>query len=120
MPLSLKVVESKPCVFVVALTGSLDSATYSVLEKKLTYLITEGKARVITLDMAALEFISSMGVRVVMKAKKELKAQAGTLCMMNLPPPIQKVFEIIDALPSLQVFASMAEMDAYLANMQKR
>ena len=119
MPLVIDAVESKPCMFVVSLTGSLDSGTYAALEKKVDYLIADGKAKVLTLDMAALTFISSMGVRVVLKAKRELQARDGVLCMINLPPPIQKVFEIINALPSLKVFASVEEMDAYLARMQQ-
>ena len=120
MSLALTVAETKPCMFVITLTGSLDSATYAVLEKKIGYLIAEGKARVITLDMAALAFISSMGVRVILTAKKNLRPNQGSLCMINVPPPIQKVFEIINALPSMTIFASVEEMDAYLANMQQR
>ncbi len=120
MALAIKVVESKPCMFMIALEGSLDNSTHAALEKKIAYLIDEGKARVITLDMAGLTFISSMGVRVVFTTKKLLQPGKGSLCMINLPPPIQKVFEIINALPSLTVFASVAEMDAYLAAMQRQ
>ena len=119
MPLAINVVENRPCVFTVKLDGSLDSNTYLVLEKKIDYLIKEGKARLITLDLAALAFISSMGVRVLLKAKKDLRPGGGSLAVIHVPPPIQKVFEIINALPSLQVFASVAEMDDYLARMQK-
>jgi anti-anti-sigma factor len=118
MALTVKVVENKPMVFVVSLTGSLDSTTYSSLEKKIDYLLAEGGAKVITLDLAGLEFISSMGIRVVFKARKDLAKVGGHLCLAQIPPPIQKALEIIDALPSMQIFSSIQEMDAYLAKMQ--
>ena len=38
---------------------------------------------------------------------------------MHLQPQIKKVFDILNALPSLQVFASVAELDSYLDAMQK-
>ena len=118
MALTIKVVESKPMVFVVSLAGSLDSTTYSTLEKKIDYLLAEGGAKVLTLDLAALEFISSMGIRVVFKAKKDLARKGGSFFLARIPPPIQKALEIIDALPSMKIFSSIQEMDAYLAKMQ--
>ena len=118
MALTMKVVENKPRVFVVTLAGSLDSTTYPQLESKLAYLLAEGAAKVVTLDVAGLDFISSMGIRVLFKARKELARVGGSLCLARIPPPIQKALEIVEALPSMQVFASIAEMDAYLAKMQ--
>ena len=38
---------------------------------------------------------------------------------MNLQPQIQKVFDILKAIPSLKVFASIGELDKYLDTMQK-
>jgi hypothetical protein len=37
---------------------------------------------------------------------------------INLQPQIKKVFEILNALPSLKVFASIQELDNYLDAMQ--
>lgn len=120
MALTIKVEENKPRVFVISLAGSLDSATYSALEKKIEYLMSEGEAKVLTLDLGALEFISSMGIRVVFKAKKDLARVGGSLFLARIPPPIQKALEIIAALPSMQIFSSIQEMDAYLAKMQQQ
>jgi hypothetical protein len=39
---------------------------------------------------------------------------------MDLQPQIKKVFDIIGAPPSVQIFASIAELDEYLDVMQKR
>ena len=120
MALTIKVVENKPRVFVVSLAGSLDSTSSPALETKLANLLAEGAANIVTLDLAALEFISSMGIRILFKARKDLARAGGSLCLARIPPPIQKALEIIDALPSMQIFSSIQEMDAYLAKMQGR
>ncbi len=119
MALNIKCIEPKPRAFVITLEGSLDTSTYSTLEKKIGYLIAEGGAKIITLDVGGLEFISSMGIRVVFKAKKDLAKIGGSLFMARIPPPIQKALEIIDALPSMQIFSSIQELDDYLAKMEK-
>ena len=120
MALTVSSLEKMPRVFILSPVGSLDSNTYGVLEKKVEYLLRDGQAKHITLDMAGVSYISSMGVRVVLKTQKELKQRGGIMSMMNLQPQIKKVFEIINALPSLQVFASIEELDNYLTEMQKQ
>jgi anti-anti-sigma factor len=120
MSLTVSSSEKMPRVFILYPVGSLDSNTYGVLEKKVEYLVREGQAKLITLDLAGVDYISSMGVRVVLKAQKELKQRGGSLTMMNLQPQIKKVFEIINALPSMQVFSSIQELDHYLAEMQRQ
>jgi anti-anti-sigma factor len=120
MSLTVTWVEKQPGVFVVSPFGSLDTKTHTILEKKIDYLIADNAVRVITLDMTGVEFISSMGVRVVLKSKRDLDRRGGSLLMVNLQPQIRKVFDIINALPSLQVFSSIEELDNYLAEMQRQ
>ena len=66
------------------------------------------------------DYINSMGIRVLVKAKKALKQRGGKIMFINLQPQIQKVFEILNALPSLKVFASIQELDSYLDAMQAK
>lgn len=120
MPLTVTSVEKQPGIFVVSVFGSLDTTSHQTLEKKLDYLIANGAAKVITLDMKEVEYISSMGVRVILKTKKELTRRGGSLLIAHMQPQIRRVFEIINALPSLQIFASIDELDAYLAEMQRQ
>lgn len=118
MSLKVNSTEKQPGVFVVTTQGSLNSNTYSVLENRID-LIFEGNPRLIVFDMEHLDYISSMGVRVILHTNKRIKALGGATRMMNLQPPVEKVFEIINALPQDQVFASEAEMDKYLDKIQK-
>ena len=118
--MSLKVAsrEKSPGVFIVSPEGSLDTDTYPILEEKVDLLLNTPSGTII-FDLEKLEYISSMGVRVIAKTKKSLKESGGKVVLLNLQPQIRKVFEIIKALPSEQIFSSIEEMDRYLDNMQK-
>lgn len=120
MALTIRSTEKSPGVFILYPVGRVDSNSYSILEKKVDYLMREGQAKSLTMDMAGVDYLSSMGVRVFMKAQKELKKLGGSFSMMNLQPQIKHIFEIINALPSMQVFSSIQELDAYLDEMQKQ
>ena len=118
--MSLKVTsrEKSPGVFVVSPEGSLDTNTYTILEEKVDLLLDTSPC-VIIFDLEKLDYISSMGVRVIAKAKKSLKKNEGKVVLLKLQPQIRKVFEIVKALPSDQIFGSVEELDQYLDAMQK-
>jgi anti-anti-sigma factor len=99
--------------------GSLDSNTYTDLQEHIA-AVTNSKPRVLVLDLKGLSYISSAGVRVVIAAQKAMKAAGGGFAIVNLQPQIRKVFEIIMALPSPNVFESAADLDRYLAGIQKK
>ena len=115
MPLTIEVNEAKPGTARVALTGSLDTDTAPQLDKALAALNTN----VIAFDMTNLAFISSAGLRVIFAAAKRQRAKGGQIGMSNLRPGVRKVFEIVKALPDMNVFASEKEMDDYLAKFQR-
>ncbi|MDD4938700.1 MAG: STAS domain-containing protein [Candidatus Omnitrophica bacterium] len=101
------------------LKGSLDSETYeeftSAAKKEL-----EAPKKVVLLDLEALDYISSMGVSAILEVRKLSEEQGASFMMVNIPKHIDKVFQIINALPDMKVFASIKEADAYLLEMQKR
>jgi len=66
-----------------------------------------------------LEYISSSGIRVFVIARKALHGRGGKLLLINAQPQIKKVFEIINALPSLAIFKDVEELDNYLTSMQQ-
>ena len=118
MALKIDSREEKVGVFRVSPVGSLDTNTYSQLEKTVASL-TEVNPRAIIFDFHGLEYISSAGIRVILKTKKAMKKIGGKTAFVNMQPPIQKVFDIINMLPSMKVFASVEELDAYLDKMQR-
>ncbi|MBL7151921.1 MAG: STAS domain-containing protein, partial [Candidatus Omnitrophica bacterium] len=119
MPLKVSVTEKEPAVLVIAPSGSIDSNTYRVLEDEVNKALGLSP-KVIVLDMHEVIYMSSVGVRIVFKAQKALKEKNASLTIVNLKPQIKKVFDIINAVPDLSIFASIEELDRYLDQMQKR
>jgi len=119
MSLTVTSTEQAVGVFTVCPAGSLDSNTSPILEDRLA-LIRKSNPRAILFDLKELTYISSAGVRVFVALRKAMKTTGGTMALMNLQPQIRKVFDIIQALPSLNVFESVAELDRYLAEMQRQ
>jgi anti-anti-sigma factor len=119
MSLKIDVVQVLPGYYEFALEGRLDTETYPALEKSAQELLDK-QARGIRLNMAKLNYISSMGLRVILKITKELKQRKGVFQLVNMQPQIQKVMEIAAALPKEAVFSSIQEADAYFDAMQKK
>jgi anti-anti-sigma factor len=118
MPLKVKSTTRGPGVVVVSPIGSIDANTYAVLDEKVDQVLQQNPD-VIIFDMEFADYISSTGIRVLLKTKKALKETDGRMVFMNLQPQIQKVFDILKAIPTLKVFASIEELDQYLDVMQK-
>ena len=103
----------------VELNGSLDTATSPELERGLAPLLEDGVNQLV-FDLAGLKFVSSAGLRVFGLARKTLRERGGRVCFVNMQPQVEEVFQIIKALPGLDVFRNVAELDAYLAARQLR
>lgn len=119
MPLIVRTEQKALDAYVVAPSGQIDGHTHSILEDELDSIIAKNPT-LIALDMTDVDYLSSAGIRVIFKTKKALKAGSGKLVFMHLQPQIKKVFEIIEALPSMRVFKNTQEMDEYLDRMQKQ
>jgi anti-anti-sigma factor len=118
MSLKINSGESRPGVFTISPIGSLDGNTYQILESTVDAVLKE-LPDVIIFDLEFLDYINSMGVRVLLKTKKELEKNDGKIMFAHLQPQIRKVFDILNALPTLKVFSSIQELDQYLDTMQK-
>jgi anti-anti-sigma factor len=101
------------------LEGRLDTVTAPQLEKTLEPML-DGRYDNLIFDLARLAFISSAGIRVLVHARRVMKAQQGGFLMVNMQPQIVKVFEIIKALPGFTIFESQEELDRYLAAIQRQ
>ena len=118
MPLKVTVTPKRPGVMAISPIGAIDASTYTILEDKVEEALGEAPD-VIIFDMEFADYISSTGIRVLLKTKKALQETDGKMVFMNLQPQIKKVFEILQAIPTLKVFASIEELDNYLDVMQK-
>ncbi len=119
MSLTVRTNQKALGAFVVAPSGQINGQTYDVLEDELDQLLAQNP-NLIALDLAEVDYLSSAGIRVILKTQTALKARDGKLVFMHLQPQIRKVFEIIEALPTMRVFKNFEEMDEYLDRIQKR
>jgi anti-anti-sigma factor len=103
----------------VALDGRLDTHTHADLDAKLAPLLASS-IRSLVLDLEGLIYISSAGVRSIFKARKALAERGGKVVVVNPQPQIQKVFDVVKAVPLNEIFSTVEEADAYLDALQKR
>jgi anti-sigma B factor antagonist len=76
---------------IINLEGKLDSTTFSLLDGEISKLDLIDK--VVCLDLKDLEYISSAGLRVVLKLKK-IMDRVGKLEVINPNELVMEVFEI--------------------------
>lgn len=76
---------------IIDLNGKLDSSTFSLLEKEIEKMDVEGKT--VCLDLKNLEYVSSAGLRVILKLKK-IMDRVGKLEVINPNELVLEVFEI--------------------------
>jgi anti-anti-sigma factor len=75
----------------VAIEGRLDTETAPLVERQLLELL--GRSGIV-LDMAAVRFVSSAGLRILLKAAKAAKAASNGFALCGLQPAVQEVFDI--------------------------
>ena len=80
-------------VVIVEIQGDVDAYTAPRLDKALKELLAQGHSRVV-LDASQLEYISSAGLRVILKATKRLKGADDKLVLCAMKDYIKEVFEI--------------------------
>jgi anti-anti-sigma factor len=95
-------------VAIVAVSGRIDAITAPDFEKSLDELITAGE-RAILIDLTALGYISSAGLRSILSSAKKLKALSGEILFTGLQGPVEEVFQISGFKSIFKIFPSEAE-----------
>ena len=81
-------------------SGRLDTQTAPELEKELDAVLSGLKE--LTFDMTTLEYVSSAGLRVILKAQKAMNAQ-GSMKLTGVNDSIMEVFDITGFLDILTI-----------------
>lgn len=89
--MSLKIEKKNENPAVLALSGRLDTTTAPELEAEISELLLTENA--LTLDLENLEYISSAGLRVILKTQKALDGKGG-LKLTNVRDEVREVFDI--------------------------
>ena len=86
---------------VLSLSGRLDAENARHLEGELDETIRLG-ARRIVLDFSAVSFMSSAGIRTLIKFAKELRRLGGAFSIRNIPPMVREVLALTGLLKDFE------------------
>jgi anti-sigma B factor antagonist len=85
--------EKQEAISIFKLNGRLDSNTSQGFEKKIFDAIYDGSRHMI-IDFRDLDYISSAGLRVILKATKALNREEGKIMLCAMQDYVKEVFEI--------------------------
>jgi len=96
-------------VVVAAPAGQIDHPNAQKLQEALTPVLNEVAAAKapLVLDLSRVEYISSMGLRVLMVAAKQMRAQGARIAVAALQPVVEEIFDIARFRHVLEVFPSV-------------
>lgn len=85
--------EKQDAISVFKLNGRLDSNTSQGFEEKIFNAITDGSKQMV-IDFKDIDYISSAGLRVILKATKALNREKGKIMLCSMQDYVKEVFEI--------------------------
>jgi anti-sigma B factor antagonist len=90
----MKIIEEKQdAINIFKLVGRLDSNTSQEFETSIFDAISSGSKHMI-FNFKDIDYISSAGLRVILKATKALKREEGKLMLCDMQDYVKEVFEI--------------------------
>ena len=105
----MEVIEKKQDgICILGLLGRLDSNTSPEFEKKIFEVIGDGTKSLIV-DFESVDYISSAGLRVLLKAAKELKRSDGKIVLCSMKEYIKEVFEIAGFVSLFPIVSSVGD-----------
>lgn len=88
--------------------GRINNDTSTSFQPKLLESVAPAGSKVL-IDFSAVEYISSAGLRALMMASKQSKANNGHLAVAGLTPMVKEIFAISRFSMVVQVFETRAE-----------
>jgi len=105
----MEIVEEKAGdVLIVTLKGRLDASSSKGAEKQILDRIGAGEHRLV-IDLAELDYLSSVGLRVLLLAAKRMKAVQGQLAVCTLKPEVATIFDIAGFTAIFRILATRDE-----------
>jgi anti-sigma B factor antagonist len=121
MSFQVRTDQADPTRVVIRPAGKLDAMSYREFDQALDKVLEQvPRGSTLVIDLVDLEYISSAGLRSLFRARKAMRTNGGFSLIVHAQPQVRKVFEIVKAVPVHEVFSSVEELDAYLAEMQRK
>jgi anti-anti-sigma factor len=97
-------------ILVLSPSGRIDHARAEAFKTALgPHLARSGPRRPLVLDLGAVDYISSAGLRVLMLASRQARAQGGTIVVAAVQPLVREILEIGKFTLVFPCFATVAE-----------
>ena len=106
----------RPGVYIVKPVGNLNSSNYLLFEEEVMPLLVPS-TKALIFDMSGLDYISSAGVRIVIRTKKVMAELGGYFMITDLKPKIKNIFDILNALPDMQIFNTLEAAEQFLESL---
>jgi anti-anti-sigma factor len=97
----------------VVMRGRLDVAGCNQIELPFTAAVT-GAGRHAALDLSQVEFVGSLGLRMLISVARVLQRRDRKVAIFGAPDAVREVFETVALNELIPVFAGEAEARAYL------
>ena len=96
-------------VFLAAPVGQINHLSAEQLKQALAPILDApvDNTHALVLDFARVEYISSMGLRVLLMAAKQLRAQKARIAVAALQPVVKEIFDIARFNHVLEVFPTV-------------
>ena len=103
-------------VVVLSPRGRIDHASADAFKEALEpHLAQAGPGRTVVLDLGGVDYIASVGLRVLMLASRQARAQGGTITVAALGPLVSEIFQISKFTLVFPCFPTVADALADLA-----
>jgi anti-sigma B factor antagonist/stage II sporulation protein AA (anti-sigma F factor antagonist) len=90
--------------------GRIDHVSAEAFKTALgPYLAQADPGHPLVLDLGGVDYIASVGLRVLMLASRQARAQGGTIAVAALQPLVREIFEISKFTLVFPCFASVAD-----------
>ena len=102
-------------IVVVAPSGRIDHTAAAPFEQALTPFLGDAAAAGLVLDFAGVEYISSVGLRVLMIAARKMRGRRARIAVAGLQPVVAEIFSISRFNTVLEVFPMLRDALAALS-----
>ncbi len=110
--MEMQAAELAPGVAKVTLVGRLDAPGADKID--LNFNAIAGSHRGLLVDMTAVDFLASIGIRTLLLGAKTMQRRGGQLILLSPQPDVIQVLEITGILELLPVVTSMADAEKML------
>lgn len=94
---------------IVYLEGRMEVHLSAGIEKDLNELIQKENPKILVLNLASVEYMSSSGLRILVAVMRNLKKEEKELRLCNLTPSVRKVFEVVELIDMFSVYPTEAD-----------